>query len=210
MAQVLIRAKETSTTVGTGTYTLNGTSFGWLTFVASAGQLSIGLPAAFFYLATDVDLVAESGNWEVGIGTLTDGAPDTLARTTVLASSNGGSAVNWPAGTRNIVAVYPDNAMMIGSNNLSELTNLATARSNLGLGNAAVKDEGSGNLLDADTVDGVHDAAIAHLAGTETISGAKTLSGNNSWTGNNTYSAKNDFSSARLVVPVGSDLWDAV
>jgi hypothetical protein len=44
--------------------------------------------------------------WEVGIGTYTSSGT-TLARTTVLASSNSGSLVNFSAGTKDVYVVYP-------------------------------------------------------------------------------------------------------
>jgi hypothetical protein len=40
--------------------------------------------------------MTDGTNWEVGLGTLTTGAPWTLARTTVYASSNAGALVNFP------------------------------------------------------------------------------------------------------------------
>lgn len=85
------RVKETSTTTGTGTYNLAGASTGFRTFVAGIGN------------GNTCHYVAENGvDWEVGLGTVTDATPDTLARTRILASSNAGSAVNWGAGTREV------------------------------------------------------------------------------------------------------------
>jgi hypothetical protein len=49
--------------------------------------------------------ITNDTDWEVGIGTYSTTGP-TLARTTVLASSNGGSAVNWGAGVKNIFISY--------------------------------------------------------------------------------------------------------
>src|SRR5690606_17190809 len=43
----------------------------------------------------------KGSDWETGVGTLTDGS--TLARTTVGASSNGGSLVNFSAGVGEII-----------------------------------------------------------------------------------------------------------
>lgn len=88
------RVWETSTTTGTGTYTLAGAKAGYRSFSA------IGNSNITFYCATD------GVDWEVGRGTYTSSGT-TLARTTILASSNGGSAVSWPAGTRDIFVVDP-------------------------------------------------------------------------------------------------------
>jgi len=90
------RVKEVSTTTGTGTYTLSGASTGFQTFAAG-----VGTGETTHYCATD------GVNWEVGYGTLTVAGSTTLTRTTILASSNSGSAVNWGAGTRTISCVMP-------------------------------------------------------------------------------------------------------
>lgn len=86
------RVKETSATTGTGTYNLAGAAAGFRTFVAGVGN------------GNTCQYVAEDGtNWEIGVGTVTDAAPDTLARTRILSSSNAGAAVNWAgAGPRNL------------------------------------------------------------------------------------------------------------
>ncbi len=88
------RVSETSTTTGTGTYNLAGVSAAdFQTFVAG-----IGTTNTCYYAAYEAAV-----GWEVGIGTVTDATPDTLARTRVFASSNGGAAVNWGSGTRTII-----------------------------------------------------------------------------------------------------------
>jgi hypothetical protein len=90
------RVKETSITTGTGAFTLAGASIGYRTFAA---VLSVGDTCPYC-------IAAQGGTeWEVGIGTLS--ASTTLARTTVLASSNGGSAVNFSAGAKNVFLTYP-------------------------------------------------------------------------------------------------------
>jgi len=81
------RTKETTTTTGTGDITLAGAVTGYRAF---ADALSTADTCHYC-----VDGGAE---WEVGIGTFT--APSTLARTTVLASSNAGAAVNFSAGSK--------------------------------------------------------------------------------------------------------------
>lgn len=81
------RIKETTTTTGTGTLTLAGAVTGFQSFAA------VGDGNTTYYVIED------GTNWEVGIGTYTSSGT-TLARTTVLASSNSGSAVNWAQGQR--------------------------------------------------------------------------------------------------------------
>lgn len=100
------RVMETSTTTGTGTYTLAGAVIGFQAF--SAG---IGDGVQCYYCAFDVDANGNptANGWEVGEGvyTLTG---TTLSRATILASSNSGSAVSWAAGTRRIFVTLPATA----------------------------------------------------------------------------------------------------
>jgi hypothetical protein len=115
------RVKETSTTTGTGTINLAGASLGFETFVAGIGNSN----------TTYYAIVNENGEFEVGLGTVTDAAPDTLARTTVISSSNSDSAVNFSAGTKDVFCTLPasksvilDASGNIVANNGSALTNL--------------------------------------------------------------------------------------
>lgn len=88
------RVFETSTTIGTGTYALDGAQSG---FIAFAGM---GNNNTCWYFATN------DTDWEVGIGTVLTG-PNRLARTTILRSSNANAAVSWAAGTRKIRCGMP-------------------------------------------------------------------------------------------------------
>lgn len=88
------RIKETTTTTGTGTYTLGGASTGFEAFSV------IGNGNTTYYCCTD------GTDFEVGIGTYT-ASGTTLARTTILQSSNSDSAVNWGSGTRDIFVTQP-------------------------------------------------------------------------------------------------------
>lgn len=90
------RVQETSTTTGTGTYDLAGAVTGFQGFVAG-----IGTTNTCYYCAT------LGTDWEIGIGTVTDAATDTLARTTILQSSNADAAVSWGAGSKNIFVTIP-------------------------------------------------------------------------------------------------------
>lgn len=98
MAEVIAdRVLETSTTTGTGAYTLAGAVAGYRTF-ASAGATN-GDTARVYVEAVDANGVP-TGDWETG--RYTWGTGGTLARTQIEASSNGGAAVNWAAGTKRL------------------------------------------------------------------------------------------------------------
>ena len=80
------RVKETSTTTGTGTFSLGGAVDGFESFVTGIADGN-----TTYYAAVNRD----ANEFEVGIGTVTDASPDTLARTTILSSSNSDSAVDF-------------------------------------------------------------------------------------------------------------------
>lgn len=90
------RVQETTSTTGTGSVTLLGAVTGYQTFavVGNGGQT--------YYCIADQG----GSNWEVGIGTYSTTGP-TLARTTVLASSNAGALVSFTAGTKTVFITYP-------------------------------------------------------------------------------------------------------
>ena len=97
------RVKETSTTTGTGTFTLAGAATGFQSFAA------IGDGNTTFYT-----IVLVGGNeWEVGIGTYTSSGT-TLSRDTILSSSNSGNAVNFSAGTKDVFVTYPSERAITG------------------------------------------------------------------------------------------------
>jgi hypothetical protein len=90
------RVLETSTTTGTGPFTLGGAVPGFRRFgsVLAAGD-------SCSYTIESVNAVGlPTGAWEVGTGTY--GADDTLARTTVTASSNAGAHVAFAAGPKRV------------------------------------------------------------------------------------------------------------
>jgi len=102
------RIKETTTTTGTGTLSLAGAVNQFQTFVAGVGTTN-----TTYYAIEDANGTA----WEVGLGTVTDAAPDTLSRTTILASSTG-SAISLSAGTHIVFSTYPaGKAVYLDANN---------------------------------------------------------------------------------------------
>ena len=91
------RVKETTTTTGTGTINLAGASSGFQTFASGVGNSN-----TTYYTIEDAN-----GSWEIGIGTVTDSSPDTLARTTVLATSNGDTTkITLSSGTHTVFGTY--------------------------------------------------------------------------------------------------------
>jgi len=87
------RVQQTGTANTTVSFTLSGSVTGYQSFSV------VGNGNTTYYGATDT-----SGNWEVGIGTYATGG--TLTRTTILASSNSGSAVTF-SGTVTVFVTYP-------------------------------------------------------------------------------------------------------
>ncbi len=98
------RVKETSTTTGTGDFTLAGAQTGFKAFsaVCSSGD-------TFFY--TIVNNV--SGEFEIGEGTFTAGGA--LQRDTVLSSSNSNSAVTFGAGSKDVFLTAASDALIQAS-----------------------------------------------------------------------------------------------
>ena len=115
MALVLLdRVQQTGTANTTVSFTLSGSVTGFQSFAG------IGNGNTTYYAATDL-----SGNWEAGIGTYATGG--TLTRTTILASSNTGSAVTF-SGTVNVFVTYPaeKSVNLDASGNVSPLGTVAS------------------------------------------------------------------------------------
>jgi hypothetical protein len=140
------RVKQTSTSTGTGTINLTGTETGFETFVTGIGDGN----SCFYAIAND-----GTSEFEVGIGTVTDAATDTLSRTTVISSSNSDNLVNFTAGTKTVFCTYP--AKRAPSAAMTATTYITTHNS---------------TISDTQTIDsGV-------LAGPVSVSGNVTVTGN--------------------------------
>ena len=92
---VFDRVKESSNTVGTGTVVLAGAQLGYQSFaVVGDGNTT------YYTIAGQT-----TADWEVGIGTYYTGNTS-LARTTILASSNANAAVALLPGTKDVFITY--------------------------------------------------------------------------------------------------------
>ena len=89
------RVKETTTTTGTGTLSLGGAVTGFETFSSAIGNGN-----TTYYAIS----LSGSSEFEVGLGTVAAG---TLARTTIISSSNSDSAVNFSAGAKDVFCTQP-------------------------------------------------------------------------------------------------------
>ncbi len=79
------RIQETTSTTGTGTLSLAGATLQYQSFLAGVGSGNKTL-----YCIESGD----SSSWEVGVGTVTSGTPNTLSRDVILASTNSGAAIS--------------------------------------------------------------------------------------------------------------------
>lgn len=91
-------AMESSTSTGTGAFTLDGAETGY-----------VDLPIAEFPDLLYYCIMQDDGSqWEVGYGYITEGGPRSLTRTSVLLNSSGGTTkVNFTAGTKHVYNVFP-------------------------------------------------------------------------------------------------------
>jgi len=139
------RVKETSTTTGTGTFDLAGAETGFESFVSGVGDGNV----TYYAISND-----GTNEFEVGIGTVTDATPDTLARTTVISSSNSDALVNFSAGTKTVFCTLPASRTPSAG---------MTAQTFVNTHNSTISD-------DQTLVSGV-------LAGPVTITGTQTVTG---------------------------------
>ena len=112
------RVRETTTTTGTGTLSLDGAVVGFQAFTA------VGNNNTTYYT------IQGTTEWEVGIGTYLS---NTLSRDTVLSSSNGGSKLLLTAGTKDVFVTLPAGKTVISvAGKVGEVTLSNTDISGLG------------------------------------------------------------------------------
>lgn len=111
------RVKVNTTTTGTGTIVLNSTAAtGYQSFAV------IGDGNTTYYTIAE-----QSGtDWEVGIGTYYL-ANSSLARTTILASSNANAAVTFGTGAKDVFVTYPAEKAVYANNTPSTANYILTA-----------------------------------------------------------------------------------
>lgn len=117
------RVQETSTSTGTGAFTLAGAVTGFRTF---ASQLAVNDTTYYLIEAVDANGVP-TGEWETGIGTYS--ATNTLTRTTVLESSNANTTVTFSAGTKRVAMVLPAKGFEAGATANTAATSSAASAS---------------------------------------------------------------------------------
>jgi hypothetical protein len=183
------RVQQTGTANTTVSFTLSGSVTGYQSFAA------IGNGNTTFYGSTDT-----SGNWEVGVGTYSTTGP-TLTRTTILSSSNSGSAVTF-SGTVTVFVTYPSeqSVNLDTSGNVSALGTIASGTWNgstipVAYGGTGVTSSSGANsvvLRDANQNVAVNrlnqaNTSIAAAGGTTALTAASTYSQTLTGTGNQTY-----------------------
>ena len=104
------RVKQITTSTGTGDIVVSSSVSGFDTFsnVLSNGDTT--------YIAI---IDAANGTWETSLATWTS-STSTLARTTILASSNSGNAVNFASGNKDVFITEPaSKSLLEGSSAIS-------------------------------------------------------------------------------------------
>ena len=120
MALILAdRIKENTTTTGTGTIVLGGAQTGYQSFAV------VGNANTTYYTIAD----QTGSTWEVGIGTYYSGNVS-LARTTILSSSNSGAVANFTAGTKDVFVTMPSETSALGGSGQAIIVNQANATAN--------------------------------------------------------------------------------
>jgi hypothetical protein len=151
------RVQETTTTTGTGTVTLAGAASGFQSFAV------VGNTNTTYYTITS------GTDWEVGIGTYSTTGP-TLARTTILSSSNANAAITL-TGTSTVFSSYPAEKVISDGYGLLPVANGGTGQSSYTDGQLLVGNT-TGNTLTKTTLTAGTNVTITNGSGSITINAA--------------------------------------
>lgn len=117
------RVLETSTTTGTGAFTLAAAVTGFKRFSAAkqydGTAMAVNDTCSYSIWGVDANGVP-TAEWETGLGTYS--AANTLTRTTVLRSSNADAAVSFSAGTKFVaLSIVAKKSVQLDANNVTAL-----------------------------------------------------------------------------------------
>ena len=183
------RVQQTGVANTTVSFTLSGSVTGFQSFAV------IGNGNTTYYSAFDA-----TGNWEVGIGSYSTTGP-TLTRTTILASSNSGTAVTF-SGTCNVFVTYPSekSVNLDASDNVSALGTVSSGTwqgTTVGVaygGTGVTTSSGANSVMLRDANQNVavnrlnqSNTAVSAAGGTTALTAASSYSQTLNGTGNQTY-----------------------
>lgn len=185
------RVKQTTTTTGTGSYTLDTPSpIGYQDFSTGVGNGN-----TTFY-------VAVAGNeWEVGVGTVTTGSDIVLSRS-VIKSTNSNSAVVWGAGTKEVFCVLPADAANMLRLSGSNQSIVITAGSD-----TITLDPNGGSTIEGGlTVDGGLEADAITVGSVDVVTETRTITSGDGLTGGGDLSTNRTLAvGAGTGISVGAD-----
>jgi hypothetical protein len=183
------RVQQTGTANTTVSFTLTGAVQGFQSFAV------IGNGNTTYYAAFD-----PAGNWEVGVGTYATSGP-TLTRTTILSSSNSGTAVTF-SGPVNVFVTYPSekSVNLDGSDNVSALGTVSSGTwqgTTVGVaygGTGVTTSSGANSVMLRDANQNVavnrlnqSNTAVSAAGGTTALTAASSYSQTLNGTGGQTY-----------------------
>ena len=159
--------------INTGSFAVGDTLF---VSATTAGALTNSAPAGESNLIQNVgrvvkvDAVGNSGIYKIGGAGRTNATPN-LDSNKIFLGNGSNQAVSTALSSINLSSFNDDLGALIATNNLSDLNNTATARTNLGLGTAATKDHGTANgelvILDAVGLPAVDGSQLTNVTGTD-------------------------------------------
>jgi hypothetical protein len=114
---------ETSTSTGTGNFTLAGAVVGYQSFTSAFGTNTA------YYIIANIDVPAQ---WEVGSFTVNGTTLQRVAANVLAGSAGAGALVNFSAGTKNVFNAPPASALLAWNAGMTGLTGTTTTVSGYG------------------------------------------------------------------------------